>query len=799
MLRRIFRIVTTLLLVLVLVLGCAAYWIFEQVRGSLPEYNGRVVVSGIDQPVVVERDGLAIPTVRAGSLCDLAFAMGYVHGQDRLFQMDLLRRNSAGELAELVGAAAAGRDKEVRVFRFREQAKKVLERSTPEERRAAESYARGVNAARANLAKPPFEYLLLGQEPAPWKPEDSVLVTYSMFLDLQGNDHKSESTIGLIHDVLPKPLAEFLTPKGTEWDAPIDGGKVPIPPIPGPEVFDLRKEKPERRAAYRLGSPGSEDDAAGSNNWAVAGAHSTHGGALLADDMHLKIRVPNIWFRATMMWPAKDGGVLQMTGPTLPGTPTAVVGSNTRIAWGFTNSEGDWNDLVVLDVDPADANRYKTPEGYKQFERFKETIKVKGELDVELDVAWTIWGPVIDKDHKGRPRAWRWIALEPGGVNFGMSHMPEVRSLEDALELAARCGMPNQNFVVADDKGRIAWTIAGRIPKRVGFEGRTPTSWADGKHRWDGFLDPKDYPKVVQPKAGRIWTANARVVSGEMLEKVGFGGYDTGARQGQIRDDLLAIEKASEADMLAVQLDDRALFWDRWQKLLAKTLASEKAAAHPANKEYRALVEKWGGRASVDSAGFRLVQLFREKTRDLVFVPLLAPCKKADPRMEYLKVRTYEGPLWRLVNEKPMHLLDPTFASWDDLLLAAADATREQATSEAGALADYTWGRANTTKIQHPLSLAIRQLSEFLDMKREELPGAWSHMPRIQRPDSGASQRMAVSPGREKEGYFHMPCGQSGHPLSRHYKDGHDAWAYGRPTSFLPGMAVYKMMLLPGI
>jgi penicillin amidase len=251
--------------------------------------------------------------------------------------------------------------------------------------------------------------------------------------------------------------------------------------------------------------------------------------------MHLGISVPNTWYRLSLVFPGVDGE-RRVTGVTLPGAAFVVAGSNGHVAWGFTNSEGDWADLVVLEPDPGNPDAYLTPEGPRTLERGTETIEVAGEKAETLVVESTVWGPVIDKDHAGRRRALAWVALREGGLNAALVRMESAGSLDEAQALAAEAGIPNQNLVVADAAGRIGWTIIGRIPRRVGHGGSVPTSWADGTRRWDGWLAPEDYPRVVDPPSGRIWTANARVVGGEKLAKVGVGGYDLGARQGQIRD-----------------------------------------------------------------------------------------------------------------------------------------------------------------------------------------------------------------------------------------------------------------------
>jgi penicillin G amidase len=796
--RRILRALLLLVGVVILVLAAGAFWMRAEIRASLPRLDGELKLAGLSAPVTVERDALGVPTIRAASRADVARALGFLHAQDRFFQMDLLRRSAAGELSALFGSAAVDVDKANRVHRFRHVAGRVLERAQPEEREIFTAYAAGVNAGLAALGEKPWEYLVLRTEPAAWVPEDTVLAVYAMFLDLQGGDGDYESGVGLIYDLLPQSLAELLTPDGTEWDAPITGAPRATPPIPGPEVFDLRKEPPvELPKAAVLEAP-VDRPVLGSNNWAVSGAHTADGRALFANDMHLGLRVPNTWYRASVVRPDGAGGEIRMTGVSLPGTPAIVAGSNGHVAWGFTNSYGDWSDLIILEVDPKDPESYRTPQGPRRFERTEEVIAVKGGEPVRLEVRATIWGPVIDQDHLGRPRALAWTAHHPEAVNLAMAGLDTARTLEEAMAVANRSGAPAQNFVVADSSGRVGWTIFGRIPRRIGFDGRVPTSWADGTRRWDGWLTPEEAPKVIDPPSGRVWTANSRVVDGDLLAKLGDGGYAFGARGRQIRDRLLALEKATPRDLLAVQLDDEARFLEHWRKLLLDTLTPEAVAAKPRYGELRRLVETtWTGHASIDSIAYRMVRSWRGYVLEQVLTPITARCEAADARFDPVRPQS-EAAVWALVTARPAHLLDPKFHTWNEELLAAVDTTLDYYDKAGleGGLEKRTWGERNTTRIRHPLSAAIPFAGRWLDAPPRPLPGD-QEMPRVQGPGFGASERMVVAPGNEREGFFHMPAGQSGHPMSPYYLAGHRAWEEGTPAPFLPGPAQHTLKLVP--
>jgi len=805
--RRPLRVLGWLVLIVIVLTLITAGWGWVQLGRSLPQLDGTRVLAGLSATVTVDRDGLGVPTIKGASRVDVARALGFVHAQDRFFQMDLSRRRAAGELSELFGQTAFATDKGARLHRFRHRAAAVLAASGADELALIDAYVGGVNAGLSALRAAPFEYLFLGKTPAPWTREDSILVVASMFITLQDSTASVEGRAALMHDVLPAALAEFLNSTASEWDTPMQGDALPPPVPPLADVFDLRTAPSVAATAGAAGSkdPASEDmfanafglnvpeDARGSNNWVVAGSRTVDGRALMSDDMHLGLSVPNIWYRASLLW-TDDRGPHQVTGVTLPGTPVTIVGSNGRIAWGFTNTTADWSDRVLIDLVPGDPTRYITPGGPRAFTVTRERISVDDEEDQWIDVRETIWGPVPEPDHAGRLYAIAWVAHWPEGLNLKFAKLENAETLEQAMDIANGSGTPAQNCVLADDRGQIAWTIAGSIPRRVGFTGQLPVSWADGTRQWSGWYDTADYPRIINPPDGVIVTANNRIVSGQQLAMLGDGGYDPGARARQILNGVRTDKKVGEAEMLAVQLDDRAVLMERWRTLALDAIDDD---AGGGRAEFRRLLKDgWTGRASADSVAYRLVRQFRNKTAELAFAPFVERLRSKEPNYPSTPGRSVEGPIWTLVTTQPPHLLNPAYGSWKALLLDAIDQTVAALTENKRLLADRTWGEANTLMIRHPMSRAVPMLARWLDMPSTPMPGD-NHMPRVQTPTNGASERMTVSPGREADGYFHMATGQSGHPRSPHYGDGHQAWVTGERTPFLPGPTVKTLLLNP--
>ena len=782
-----FRLVggIALLVVLLVLLG----WL--GLRSSLPELDGEVLVSGIDATVTIERDAEGIPVITASNRRDLAFGTGFAHGQDRFFQMDLIRRQAAGELAELVGAAAIDVDKRYRFHRFRARAHAVYDAASADERRLMEAYAAGVNAGLASLDARPFEYFVLGEEPRAWDARDSLLAVYAMYMQLNDSRATKETRRGLAHRVLPAEVYAWMYPEGTPWDAPIMGEAREVAPIPGPDVYSVRHVADDAPPANERG----RYPLRGSNNWAVSGALTTTGRALVSNDMHLGHSVPNIWYQARLR---VDGAEMRdIAGVTLPGAPFVISGSNSQVAWGYTNSYGDWTDAVLLKPGAAEGT-YQTPEGDREFVTIVEQINVKDGDPVDYAIRETIWGPVVDDiEYPDGEIAVSWIAHKPEGLNLRLLDLETVASVAEALDVANSMSMPPQNFVTGDAGGNIGWTIAGQIPRKMNFDPMLPADWS-AEHGWQGWLEPAEYPRVFNPESGRIWTANARVTDAEALRLVGDGGYDLGARARQIRDGLFAKDTFSPEDMLAIQYDDRAVFLSRWRDLLLEVVDADAIAANPALAEYRELVESWIPRAVPESVGYRLVRAFRLEVERRVFHALMAPAWEAYGGDVRLRVSNqFEGPLWSVVTEQPPHLLPRDYEDWNQLMLAAVEQNLAWfAENFEGSLSERDWGEVNTASIRHPLSRNIPILGGYLDMPADELNGDLD-MPKAQGPTFGASQRYAVYPGDEANSILHMPTSQSAHPLSEFFGRGHDDWVDGRSNPFLPGESVYSLTLNP--
>ena len=775
----------------------AGLWLRGRIAACLPMLDGTSQLRGLASPATVARDALGVPTVTAGSRIDIARATGWLHAQDRFFQMDVLRRRGAGELSELFGKAALPLDREARMHGFRKVARRVLERESPERRALVGAYADGVNAGLRALGAKPWEYAVLRSDPRPWTPEDSILITFAMTLDLQEPTGRYHRSLAAVRNELGPASLAFFAPLLNPQDAALDGSVLPAAPIPPPSELDVRGRAPADAATARAGAPPWGDrETPGSNSFAVAGGRAAGGGALVANDMHLHLGVPNIWYRMSLRWPGHSE-----TGVTLPGAPTLVAGSTGRIAWGFTNSNAGTGDLLVVDpsISPA---LYHGPKamGLLSYDKRTETVAVRGSAPVSMDFDWTVWGPVVGEAGEGRQLVYHWTEDDPAATNLDIMDLEDAADAREAVAVAHHVGIPAQNFVVADSIGQIAWTVAGFLPKRVGYDGRLPVSWSFGDRRWEGYLASGEVPSVVSPAEGILWTANNRTVGGKALEAVGDSGYDMAARARQIQDDLRGLLGGSRpvqpADLLSVQLDDRAVLLEKWHALLIDTLRPEVVSGKPARAALLGAARTWEGRADAGSVSYGIVRAFRLAVERRILDPILAPCLERDPGFTWTRFN-YEQAVETILRARPARLLDPSFATWDDLLVAAADDVARSYREAGNTPGAAPWGTLNAARIEHPFARFLpRWAATWLAMPPDPLPGD-SNMPRVQHPNFGASERFVVSPGHEDAGIFNMPGGQCSNPLSPYFRAGHEAWVRGDPTPFLPGRAEHTLELAP--
>lgn len=802
-------------LLALLVLGL---WLYLKAGSALLE--GTLTVATLRDTVSVARDARGVPVISGNDRGDVAYATGFVHAQERFFQMDLLRREAAGELAEMFGLRALELDKSHRLHRFRARAELALAALPAADRQLLDRYVAGVNDGLNTLKAPPFEYVLAGSKPRAWAQADSLLVIWAMYFDLQGKQEARKLARGWLRDHTGAAQLALLLPAATDWDAPLDLPNVIVPPVAIPEAAPQWWGRPVQGAgvasaqtadaslpasaaamlAIAGGAPadgvhanlGGND--VGSNNWAVGGSRSQDGVAIVSNDMHLGLSLPNTWYRLALQFP-EAGASRRMVGVTLPGAPLVVAGSNGHLAWGFTNSYGDYVDLVEVDTDPARPGQVHSAAGWETPAMTVETILVKGAPAHRLTVRDTSLGPL--RTVAGRDYAVHWAAHQPGAVNLNLRALESADTVASALVAAASMGVPAQNFVAGDDHGNIGWTVAGRLPRRTQDSMRSsfPLTVGASVAPWQGWLAPADYPRIINPPGAQLWTANSRQLMGAGSERIGDGGFDLGARSHQIRDDLTALGGSTNVHAVyAVSLDDRAIFLSGWRERAIAALDVGALVDHPKRVQFLHLLKSdWSGRASVDSAGYRLTRDFMHAMYGLVFAQADAAMSTLDPKAS-VAAATPRWPalLSRLLDEQPAAWLPKPYRNWNELQIAAIDRVIADLTLTRQPLALATWGQRNTASIAHQFAGSVPLLGRWLAAPPDMLAGD-SHMPRVTAPKFGASERMTVAPGKEEQGVFNMPGGQSGNPLSPFFLAGHQDWVTGKTVPLLPGPARYTL------
>jgi len=504
------RRIAAWVLLLVLVAAAAA-WIYT--RQVAPQVDGSLTLAGPQADIRIERDASGIPTIKAGSVDDVLFGLGFVHAQDRLWQLETHKRIGSGRLAEAFGEPALETDKFLRALGVKRAAKVQWTHSSTQAKAAINAYTAGINAylAQAMKARPP-EFVLTGIQPEPWTPEDSMAWATMMAWDLGGNWGTELLRMRL---ALRMPVARI-----DQLLPPYPGDKPLISTDYAALFRDLKIDGRMGQQALN-NAPESGIEGVGSNNWVVHGSHTTTGRPLLANDPHLKLSAPALWYLARLEAPG-----FKVAGATLPGLPGVVLGQNENVAWGFTNTGPDVQDLYIERIKPDDATQYQTPTGWAKFDSVTEVIKVKGKPDVSITARATRHGPVISDGSVGegltgpanRPTyalAMRWTALDDklGTIDASIG-FNNARSVAEFVAASALYTAPMQNMVVADREGHIAEVSAGRVPLRRAdndLKGQVPSPGWDARYDWAGYLEPGLTPREIDPPRGWIGTANQRI------------------------------------------------------------------------------------------------------------------------------------------------------------------------------------------------------------------------------------------------------------------------------------------------
>lgn len=600
---RLIRVVLRFSLVLALLVALAAAALWLHLQRSLPQLDGEARAAGLQAPVEVVRDPDGVPHLFARSERDAWFAMGYVHAQDRLWQMEFQRRVAHGRVAELLGERAFELDKLMRTLGLTRAAERALREADPETRAHLEAYAAGVNAFLAADPVLPVEFMAFQVRPEPWQPVDSLGWLYVMAWDLSGN-WRSELARMRYAARLGRERANELMP-------PYPGDAA----LPIPDFKALYAEVGGEAAALLALSPPVEDSV-GSNNWVVSGARSETGKPLLANDPHLGLQTPALWYLAHVSWPG-----MNVVGGTLPGLPFVVLGRNDFFAWSMTTTNSDTQDLFIEKVAPGDPASYLTPGGTERFESREEVVRVRGE-ERRIRVRSTRHGPVLsdavkpleEASPKGHVLALSWAALRPGNASARAGFALNRAGSRGEIMAALRdFHAPHQNVVFADRDGHIGFVAPSLVPvRRPDNEamGRVPVPGWIAKYDWQGVLPFEQLPAVTDPASGRIVTANHKITP-------------PGYRPFLSTDWFLPFRAERIEELLAARprhsLDSFARMQADTVSRLARELLPAARAARPAEeggRQAQALLAGWEGDMAVASAApLAFMTWYRELTR----------------------------------------------------------------------------------------------------------------------------------------------------------------------------------------
>ncbi len=696
-------LLSLLLLAVVLVAGVLGY-AYLIARSALPQLDGSLSVKGLSAPVSVTRDAHGVPAIEAANLDDLFFAQGYVTAQDRLWQMDVMRRFGSGELSEILGEDTLKIDREQRILGLRAAAKKSLGMASPRHRSYFDAYARGVNAfVAAHNDALPVEFRILKYRPKPWQAEDSIVIANQMVKDL--NFYTFEDTLER-----EKVLAK-LGPDMTA-DLYVNKSWHDRPPTVMREGVDEQKNQPDSgdkddddddedsgpdnavtklRNGLEIWAQQAPEAANGSNDWVVSGAHTVTGKPLLSNDMHLGHQMPNLWYEAHL-----KSGSLDVAGVTLPGMPYVIVGHNQRIAWGFTNVGPTVADAFIENFNSESA--YQTPQGWQQPEHREEVIHVKEKPDVMVDVKITRHGPIISEIIPGESRrvALRWTLYD--GLRMPFFDVDTAQNWVEFRKAFSQLDAPGQNVVYADVDGNIGYQATGHIPIRASGDGSLPVSGADDTHEWTSYIPFDKLPSIYNPPSGVIATANGRITPDGYPYSISTA-WEAPWRTARIYHVLESGRKFGPSDMLALQNDvqsENDLF------AAERFVYAVDHAAKPSARAKQAadIMRNWDGRMVASSTAATIAARSEQELTRLLLEPRLGAAPE-DPKQQdtTLSWKTYHWQMktvWlqNVILHQPKRWLPEKYPNYDELLTAAV----ETAVSDPDApkdLASWHWGRVN--------------------------------------------------------------------------------------------------------
>jgi len=788
------RIILWLVIALLLFFAGLGGYAYHLAHAALPELDGTLQVGGLTAPVTVTRDSHGVPTIDASTMADLFFAQGFVTAQDRMWQMDIMRRYGSGELSEILGPDTLKVDREQRILGLRAAAKKSLEMATPRDRIFFEAYARGVNAYIQRHARHlPIEFLILGYTPKPWAPEDSIVIANVMVKDLNyhyffdalarekilaklGPELTSDLYVNRSwHDRPPTVMREDVNqPDDNSPNSDEDDDE------DSPDNSVTRREIPLRNQPQLP----EEIPVNGSNNWVVSGAHTVTGKPLLSNDMHLGHQMPNLWYEAHLR-----SGAFDVAGVTLPGMPYVVVGHNQRIAWGFTNVGPTVTDVYIENFNAQGA--YQTPTGWVQPDHRVELIHVKGKPDVTLDVKITRHGPIITELVPGEARqlALRWTLYD--GLRIPFFDVNAAQNWEQFTKAFSQLDAPGQNVVYADVDGNIGYHATGKVPIRAAGDGSLPVSGADDAHEWTAYIPFDKLPSIYNPPSGIIATANGRITPDKYPNSISME-WEAPWRTARIYHVLESGRQFSAADMLTLQNDVQSE---------ATLFAAERfvyAVDHAAKPSARArqaadLMRSWDGRMLASSAAATIAENATLELRKLLLEPKLGaappqPKNEADSELYHyresatLSWKTYSWEMrsvWleNILLHRPKRWLPANYANYDELLSAAVEAAVNDPQAPKD-LSTWRWGEFNAVSIQHPILGKIPILSHWTGPGVREQSGSGYTVKAVTR-THGPSERFTANLADLDQSTLNLVTGEAGNFLSPYYMDQWNAWYEG--------------------